>query len=137
MKLLVGGLVLAAAACEPSDVEPQAVDPQLGERAYQKCFSCHSLESGKNDLTGPTLHKIVGRSIAAERDFNYSPAMRKFADREGQWGKGLLDKFIADPEAMVPGTSMMFHGIGDPAERAALIAYLEQAQTKASATSLP
>jgi cytochrome c len=63
--------------------------------------------------------------------------MRSFAAIEGQWGKGLLDKFIADPEALVPGTSMTFHGISDPAERAALIAFLEQDQTRASAANLP
>ena len=31
----------------------------------------------------------------------------------------------ADPEALVPGTSMAFHGMPDPAEREALIDYLE------------
>ena len=137
MKLLACGLLLAVAACEPNQGEPQAIDPKLGERAYQKCYSCHALEPGKNDLTGPTLYNIVGRPIAAEPGFDYSPAMREFAAREGQWGKGLLDKFIADPQALVPGTSMTFFGISDPAERAALINYLEQGQIKARAASLP
>ena len=128
--------VLALAACAPKSNQPTAEQLALGERAYQKCYSCHSLEPGKNDLDGPTLHRIAGRAIAAEPGFEYSPAMRRFAEREGEWGKGLLDKFIADPEGLVPDTSMAFPGMANADERAALIAYLE-AQTKASAASLP
>jgi cytochrome c len=125
VKLLAGGLFLAAAACE-SDAAPQTADPQLGERAYQKCYSCHSLEPGKNDLTGPSLHKIVGRSVAAQPGFDYSPALRRFAERDPLWTVELLDRYVTDPEALVPGTSMTFHGIKDEQERKALIAYLER-----------
>lgn len=137
MKLLVGALLLAVAACDLNGSEPRPADPKMGERAYQKCYSCHALEPGKNDLTGPTLHNIVGRAIASEQSFSYSPAMRSFAKSEQRWSRDLLDKFIADPEAMVAGTSMTFNGISDPNERAALIAYLERGQTKARAASLP
>jgi cytochrome c len=126
VKLLAATLVLGAAGCEPNSVGRQATDPQLGERAYQKCYSCHALEPGRNELTGPTLHRIVGRPVAAEPGFDYSPALKRFAEREQLWTKGLLGRFAADPEALVPGTSMTFHGIADPAERAALIAYLEK-----------
>ena len=127
---------MVLAGCAPKQ---QASDAELmarGERAYQKCYSCHALEPGKNDLQGPTLHHIVGRPIAVEPGFSYSPAMRRFAETEGYWGKGLLDKFVADPEALVPGTSMTFHGISDADERKALVAYLER-QTSASAANLP
>jgi cytochrome c len=125
------------AACAPKSPKPTAEQMAAGERAYQKCYSCHALEPAKNDLTGPTLHNIVERSIASAPGFNYSSAMQRFAQAEGRWGKVLLDKFIADPEAIVPGTSMTFQGISDPAERTALIAYLEQDQTRAKAASLP
>jgi cytochrome c len=122
---LVAGFTLMA-GCAPNVPQTSTEQLALGERAYQKCYSCHALEPGKNDLTGPTLHNIVGRPIAAEPDFAYSPALGRFADRERRWGRNLLDKFVADPERLVPGTSMTFHGISDPAERAALIAYLER-----------
>lgn len=108
----------------------------IGQRAYQKCYSCHALDPGRNDLSGPTLHRIVGRRIAAEQGFEYSAAMLGFAKREPVWTRELLDRFSADPEAMVPGTSMTFHGISDEAERKALIDYLGR-QTNANAASLP
>ena len=98
-----------------------------GEPPYQKCYSCHALEPGAGKLEGPALHRIVGRRVAAERGFAYSPALRRFARRHPRWTPKLLDRYVADPEALVPGTSMNFHGINDPAERRALIKYLERA----------
>ena len=95
----------------------------MGEQAFQKCYSCHALEAGEN-VSGPTLHRVIGRKVAAEPRFRYSPAMRSFAAANPFWSKELLDRFIADPEAVVPGTTMSFVGIRDPEERAALLAYL-------------
>jgi cytochrome c len=96
----------------------------LGERAYQKCYSCHALKPDAARLEGPTLHRIVGRRVAAQPGFQYSPALRRFAERHPRWTPELLDRYVADPEALVPGTSMNFHGIGDARERRALLAYL-------------
>jgi cytochrome c len=128
---------LLLAACAPKAPNANSEVLAVGERAYQKCYSCHALEPGKNDLTGPTLHRIVGRSVAAEPGYDYSPALRRLSESEPRWTRELLDRFVEDPERLVPGTSMTFHGIRDPAERAALIAFLDQRQTSASAASLP
>ncbi len=43
------------------------------------------------------------------------------------WTEETLDGFLADPEAYLPGTWMSFVGLADPAERAAVIAYLNDA----------
>ena len=117
---------------------PAPTSEQLaqGGRAYQKCYSCHAIEPGKNDLPGPTLHGIVGRAVAAEPGFDYSPALKGFGRRHPRWTKELIDRFAADPESLVPGTAMSFRGIDDADEREALIAYLEH-QTSANAASLP
>ena len=95
-----------------------------GSRLYQHCYSCHSLEPELNLPSGPTLYGIVGKPIAAETRFDYSPAFQEFARRYGNWTPELLDSFIADPENVVPGTHMSFHGMAAPADRAALIDYL-------------
>ena len=115
-----------AAACGAAASLPAKPPPSAGERAYQKCFSCHAIEAGKHDLAGPSLHGIVGRRVAAVAGFDYSPAMEQFAADHPVWTRMLLDRLAADPEALVPGTSMAFHGMADPAERAALIEYLER-----------
>jgi cytochrome c len=101
-----------------------APKPGAGERAYQKCYSCHAAEPGKT-LEGPSLNGIIGRPVAAVPDFDYSPAMKRFAADNPRWTAELVDRFAADPEGLVPGTSMAFHGMPDPEERRALLDYLE------------
>lgn len=137
MRLTIAAAALAGACAAANVGEPQSAS-SAGERAYQKCYSCHALEPGKNDLSGPTLHGVIGRKIAAE-PFDYSSALRAFAGENPVWTRDLLDRFAADPEALVPGTTMAFHGIADPAERGALLDYLKRVsiQTSASDRSLP
>ena len=101
--------------------------PDRGKLAYQKCYSCHSL-GGDEKLEGPVLGGIVGRRVASQAGFAYSPALKRFAVRQPAWTPQLLDRFIADPEGLVPGTSMSFTGIRDAEERAALINYLRRVQ---------
>ena len=71
------------------------------------------------------LHGIVGRRIAADPGVDYSPALLRFAAANPVWTRQRLDRFAADPEGLVPGTSMAFHGMPDAAERKALLDYLE------------
>jgi len=105
----------------------RAAAPSPGERAYQKCYACHSLEGPDPDLQGPSLKGIVGRKVASEPGFAYSPAMRGFAAKQTRWDRKALDAFITDPQALVPGNRMGFFGIRDAGERQALIAYLASA----------
>ena len=124
--LAAGMLATAAVAFAAPVVAPQGA----GERAYRKCYTCHALEPGKNDLEGPSLHAIVGRRVASVPGFAYSPAMRRFARSNPRWTPQLIERLAADPEQLVPGTSMNFHGMPDRAERAALIAYLRAVSAK-------
>ena len=123
MNLLIGaGLALATAGA--AFAASRASAPVEGERIYRRCFACHALEPGRNTPAGPTLHAIVGRPIAAEPGFDYSPALRRLAARRGRWTPELLDRFITDPGAVAPGTEMGFLGIPDPHQRRILIAWL-------------
>lgn len=129
MKLLLAGaagfLLIGAGASFGSG---KAGDPGRGRQVFQKCYACHAMEPGRNDLSGPNLNAIVGRPIAGERDFDYSKALRTFARREPRWTKALLDEYMRDPEALVPGTDMTFTGMNSASERADLVAYLSQAR---------
>lgn len=104
---------------------PAPAAQSRGERLYRQCSACHALEPGRDTPAGPSLHAIVGGPIAARPGFNYSPALRRFAARHRIWTPALLDRFIADPEAMVPGTEMGFTGMSDPGARRALILWLD------------
>ena len=123
----VAAMAVLLALLPPAGADGRAGDPRRGKAAFQKCYACHALEPGKNDLSGPTLHRILGRRVASER-FDYSPALRALAKRSPRWDEALLDRYIADPEAVAPRTSMNFHGLRDRRERADLIAYLRRAR---------
>lgn len=89
-----------------------------------QCSGCHTIVDGMTHRLGPDLHGIVGRKIAAARGFEeYSAALRA---QQGQWTKESLDRFLRDPQGMVPGNSMGFSGIEDGRQRAALIEYLSK-----------
>lgn len=116
-------LLLAGAAACGLAATPSGGDPARGEKAFAKCYACHDLAPGKN-VAGPSLAGIVGARVAAAPGFEYSRALVALSRTEDRWSEALLDAFLADPEAVAPGTSMTFTGMRDPRERADLIAYL-------------
>jgi cytochrome c len=110
--MLEGVLLLAALA---------AGDPKAGESVYSRCLGCHSLERHR---TGPKHCGLFGRRAGAVQGFDYSEAMKRSTFT---WNARTFDRFLANPPAAVPGTSMGYAGVADPKERADLIAYLRQA----------
>jgi cytochrome c len=56
--------------------------------------------------------------------YDYSDALRAKAAAGLVWDAERLARYIADPEAMVPGTRMNAPPMRDAAERADLVAYL-------------
>ncbi len=112
-------LVLALASGPALAAEPQ------GEAVFQRCYACHSVDPADRGLPAPNLAGVVGRRAGSAPAFDYSPAMRA-AGRGGLvWIEATLDRFLTDPAAVVPKTWMDFQGLADPAERAAVIAYLK------------
>src|SRR4030095_16679464 len=103
-----------------------------GERVFLKCYSCHTLEPGQATLPGPSLVGILGARPATRPDFAYSEGMQRFAASNRRWTVALLDRYIADPAKLVPGTTMVFPGIRDAAERKELLDYLRRRGQKPS-----
>jgi cytochrome c len=102
-----------------------AAGDRRGQLSFNNaCRTCHTLREGDNRL-GPNLHRIIGRKAGALPDYGYSSAMKS---GDLVWDKGTLDRFMADPDAVVPGHSMKpFGGVASAEERASIIEYLEQA----------
>jgi cytochrome c len=99
-------------------------DPERGAQGFQSCAACHSLEPGEH-RTGPSLAGIVGRRAGTVEGFTrYSSALEQ---ADVTWTEETLDRWLADPQGVVPGNSMMFPGIRDEQARADLIAYLNVA----------
>ena len=100
-----------------------AGDAVRGEARFQDCAACHKLEAGVNNV-GPSLHGIFARKAGEIADFRYSPAMKKSGIA---WTPQTLEKFITEPQVMVPANRMPYAGMASAADRADLIAYLQKA----------
>jgi cytochrome c len=104
-----------------------AGDATKGKAAFAKCGICHQVGPNAKTLVGPELNSIVGRKAASVADYAYSAGMKKLGDEGYVWSEENLDKWIADPKAMIPDSPMAlaFPGIPDAGERADIIAYLK------------
>ena len=91
-----------------------------GKQAFAQCVACHSIDGSAS--VGPTLKGIVGRQSASVPGFPYSPAMKR---THWVWTADELNKYIANPQATVPGNTMPYTGMTDATQRSALISYLE------------
>ena len=98
-------------------------DAVRGEAHFKECAACHKLAAGANEV-GPSLHGVFSRKAGELGDFRYSPAMK----RSGIiWTAETLDKYIADPQALIPANRMPYAGMATAGDRADLIAYLQKA----------
>ena len=113
-------LMIAGAVLSPALAAPPSAN---GETLFrQRCQVCHSVDAAKPSGVGPNLRGIVGRKAAAATSFNYSTAMKQ---SKITWTQTNLDRYIAAPTKMVPGTRMV-SAVTDAAQRAAIIKYLSQ-----------
>lgn len=102
-------------------------DVKAGGEVYGRCANCHSLMPGMH-LSGPSLAELWGKRAASVAEFTrYTPALKKSG---ASWDEDTLNAWLADPGAMVPGTTMTFRGIRDDTTRANLIAFLRRAMAK-------
>jgi cytochrome c len=103
---------------------PAAAAEENGARAFTSCRACHSLDPAERGLPGPNLSGLIGRAVAGNADFDYSPVLRKARDEGLRWDLKRLETFLADPAAMFPGLWMSMRGIEEATERQALVRYL-------------
>jgi cytochrome c len=89
----------------------------------RRCTGCHSLDKDKE---GPSLRGVYGRAAASKAPFSYSDALRKL---KLTWNAETLEKWLADPDKVAPGTDMNFRVV-KPDERTAIIDYLKQLSAK-------
>jgi cytochrome c len=102
----------------------QGTEGDTGQQAFNNaCRTCHMVREGDNRL-GPNLHKVIGRKAGSLPNYPYSSAMKEagFA-----WDEEKLDRFMANPDQVVPGNGMKpYGGLSSSDERKKIIAFLAQ-----------
>jgi cytochrome c len=99
-------------------------DPEAGRETAKLCAICHTWTKGGGTRVGPNLYGVVGRDIARDPGFSYSPALQQ---KGGRWSFNEMYQWIGDPDALVPNNNMYkmgFAGLKDAQQRANLIAFL-------------
>jgi cytochrome c len=96
--------------------------PERGAQVIKQCQICHNTQEGQGAKVGPDLYGVVDRPVASVPGFNYTPALKA---KGGKWTFDALNKWVTNPRADVPGTSMTFAGLSNEKQRADLIAYLD------------
>jgi cytochrome c len=124
-KWLVASL-LAVLACFaiPHPGQAEAPSPSRGKETFEKrCGGCHSLD---RDKEGPRLRGVYGRQAGSVSSFSYSTALK---NAHITWDAESLDRWLTDPEKVVPDTDMAFH-VDKAEERRDIIAYLKDLSGK-------
>jgi cytochrome c len=114
--------VAIALAASPGHAAAETVpagDAARGATLYQGCEDCHSI--GENDV-GPMHRGVVGRVAGGVPDYHYSAALK---ESKIVWTEDNLDKWLANPLALVPGSKMRFK-VNDAQDRADIIAFLKE-----------
>lgn len=109
-----------------------SADVAAGEKVFAKCAACHTVNQGGANGIGPNLYGTVGEPIGqGKAGFAFSDALKS---KGGQWSFDNLDAWLKSPREFAPGTKMTFAGLGNPVDRANLIAWLN---TQGSNLPLP
>ncbi len=118
-------MILAALMLAP--VAAHAQDAAAGQRVFNQCRACHTVEQGGRNGVGPNLHGVFGRRAGSLETFRYSPPMKAKGAEGLTWDEATLRAYITDPKAVVPAGAMSYVGLRNEQQVNDLIAYLKQA----------
>ena len=132
--MTLSGMALSGMAClllssSASSQAPatQGSDAAASQQVFNNaCRTCHTIKDGDN-RQGPHLYRIIGRKAGSLPDYGYSSAMKEAGF---VWDADKLERFMANPDAVVSGNSMKpFSGLASADDRAKIVAFLQSAAT--------
>lgn len=123
MTRLASTLAIAVLIAAPSVVKAADAggDAAQGKQTFAVCAACHQVGPDAKPLIGPPLNGVVGHKAGNYPGFEYSAGLK---NSNITWTKQNLDKWLAGPQQMIPGTKMIFPGLPDAQSRENVIAYL-------------
>ena len=121
LAVCAGLAVLLAPIAAP--IAAWGADDELEITFNDHCRECHSFLKDDNRL-GPSLYGVVGRKAGTLPGYAYSESLK---DSGVTWDEPTLDKWIANPNAVISGNQMSppYGGVADAAIRKKIIAYLK------------
>jgi cytochrome c len=120
---VIRSCLIASAIIVGLAVPAMAQDVAAGEKEFVVCRACHQVGPTAKIAVGPVLNGVVGRKAGTYPGYSYSAANK---DSGLVWTPEELDKYLTNPQAVVPHTKMIFPGLKDEQKRKNVIAYLGQ-----------
>jgi cytochrome c len=118
---LLSGALAALAPSLYAAEEGGSASP--GKMAFNNhCRTCHSLKEGDNRM-GPSLHGVFGAKAGSQEYGAYSEGLKSSGIT---WDDATLDKFIANPDEVVPNNNMNpYTGLTDENVRKKIVEFLK------------
>lgn len=116
---------LIAFSAAPALAEEATGNAEAGQRVFNQCRACHSINQGGRAMVGPNLFGIVGRRAGSFEGFRYSRPMHEKHEQNFVWTVDNLRAYIRNPKDIVPGGSMSFPGLRNEQQLNDLLAYLQ------------
>lgn len=116
---------LIAFSAAPALAEEAAGNAEAGQRVFNQCRACHTINQGGRAMVGPNLFGIVGRRAGSLEGFRYSRPMQEKHEQNFVWTLDNLRAYIRNPKDVVPGGSMSFPGLRNEQQLNDLLAYLQ------------
>lgn len=106
---------------QPIEFYLASADVAKGADVFKKCQACHTINQGGANGLGPNLYATLGKPHGHVPGFAYSDALKGVP---GNWDWKSMSEWLANPKKYAPGTKMTFAGLGNPQDRANVIAYI-------------
>lgn len=118
-------LISLAATCIVglTSIPTQAADLGAGGTYFHAhCSVCHGNTANAPQSVGPRLFGVVGRHAGTLPGYAYSKSMKQSGLT---WTADQLKRYLAKPQAAIPGNKMPFPGITKATDLDNVAAYLE------------
>lgn len=111
----------AVAGAQTAQAPAPAATGNQPPAAFMQCRACHAVEPGRHGV-GPSLAGVYGTKAGEIAGYAFSDAMKNSGLT---WDDATLDRYLAAPMQLVPGTRMVYPGQPDPAKRKELVEYIK------------
>lgn len=117
-------MAMVASTCVAATASAQSGDAAAGQRVFNQCRACHTVDRGGRNGVGPNLWGVMGRRAASINGFRYSANMRELGEGGLTWTEDRLRAYVRNPKDMVPRGTMSFPGLRSDTQINDLMAYL-------------
>ena len=97
-------------------------DAAQGEKVFNRCKVCHTIDEGGAPKQGPNLYGVYGRAAGSSPPGSLDSG--KLPESGVVWDDTTLAEWLAGPSKFIPGVKMTFR-LTKPEDIADIIAYLK------------